>query len=115
MRIVCISLCFSLFLVLIFYLDLKSEGIFRLSGSTREVSKIAKRSVSPDLCPFLSLGSVLVFHTKFVCLVNLDYKEELHTVTGAFKQYLRELQNTVVPFELFDEAMKVAGTSSFLK
>jgi hypothetical protein len=75
----------------------------------RKKCQKSRKDLSAQTFVLPSMASILFILIFSIVLVNLDYNEEIHTVTGAFKQYLRELHNTVVPFELFDEAMKVAG------
>lgn len=88
-------------------LDLKVEGVFRLSGATQPVSRITRQCYTPDLCTSCSFFCLISLISYL--LVSLEPGANLHNVTGGFKLYLRELSNTVIPFELFEDSMALAG------
>lgn len=66
--------------------NIQTNGIYRESGKKDSIDKLKKRMNE----------SKLRKGTKYVALKD----EEIHTVTGALKQFLRELKTSLIPIEI---------------
>ncbi|XP_036441862.1 unconventional myosin-IXAa isoform X2 [Colossoma macropomum] len=69
---------------------LYTEGIYRKSGSTSKVKEL-KQALDTD-----------------VNSVNLD-EFNIHVIASVFKQWLRDLPNPLMTFELYEEFLRVMG------
>ncbi|KAI4904764.1 hypothetical protein NFI96_015365 [Prochilodus magdalenae] len=69
---------------------LYTEGIYRKSGSTSKVKEL-KQALDTD-----------------VNSVNLD-EYNIHVIASVFKQWLRDLPNPLMTFELYEEFLRVMG------
>ena len=72
-------------------LGLAQEGLLRVPGRTIKIKLIIAALNFPDPIHWSSLAS-----------------DDIHSVGGAFKQYLRELPNPLLTFELYDEWIAVS-------
>eukprot|EP01101_Sappina_pedata_P012936 TRINITY_DN9277_c0_g1_i1.p1 TRINITY_DN9277_c0_g1~~TRINITY_DN9277_c0_g1_i1.p1 ORF type:complete len:399 (-),score=101.72 TRINITY_DN9277_c0_g1_i1:162-1358(-) len=71
---------------------LEVEGIFRVSGSSVEIAEVQK---------------------KWVKMSTVDYpKYNLHTISGALKQFLRETSEPLLTFALFDSFIFANGVNT---
>uniref|UniRef100_A0A8C5ERK2 Unconventional myosin-IXa-like n=1 Tax=Gouania willdenowi TaxID=441366 RepID=A0A8C5ERK2_GOUWI len=69
---------------------LYTEGIYRKSGSTNKIKELKQG---------LDTG---------VCVINLD-DYNIHVIGSVFKQWLRELPNPLMTFELYEEFIRATG------
>ena len=42
----------------------------------------------------------------------LDEEEDVHVLTGCLKLFFRELKEPLIPFALFEKALKITGLAS---
>ncbi|XP_067871726.1 unconventional myosin-IXAa isoform X2 [Heterodontus francisci] len=69
---------------------LYTEGIYRKSGSTNKIKEL-KQGLDTDIDS-----------------MNLD-EYNIHVIASVFKQWLRELPNPLMTFELYDEVLRAMG------
>lgn len=77
----------------LFFLGLKIEGIFRLSGAASEVSRLEQELNRPP------------HYGTDVDLSAFD----IHAITSVVKAYLRKLPEPVVPRDLHGHFLHIAG------
>lgn len=71
-----------------------TEGLFRRSGSQNVIDNIIKR---------VNAGE------------TIDFKDvDTHAIAGLLKKFLRELQEPLLTFELYDEIVSFLGKSELL-
>jgi hypothetical protein len=70
---------------------IEETGIFRLPGQTSRVQSLKK--LYDNGCQF-----------------DISVNEDVHTVASLLKLYLRELPQPLIPFEMFDNAVKISRT-----
>jgi hypothetical protein len=73
---------------------LRESGIFRVSGQTAQVQALRNR-----------LGRMTSL-AKFD--ISLLVAEDAHTCANVLKQYIRELPEPLIPFEMFDAVVRLA-------
>uniref|UniRef100_A0A4W3HZ27 Myosin IXAa n=1 Tax=Callorhinchus milii TaxID=7868 RepID=A0A4W3HZ27_CALMI len=69
---------------------LYTEGIYRKSGSTNKIKEL-KQGLDTDISS-----------------MNLD-EYSIHVIASVFKQWLRDLPNPLMTFELYDECLRAMG------
>eukprot|EP01126_Amoeba_proteus_P065502 TRINITY_DN932_c0_g1_i4.p1 TRINITY_DN932_c0_g1~~TRINITY_DN932_c0_g1_i4.p1 ORF type:complete len:497 (-),score=125.24 TRINITY_DN932_c0_g1_i4:102-1592(-) len=68
--------------------EVETVGLFRVPGSTSTVETLFQSFQYPE---------------------KLQIKSDAHSISGAFKLYLRSLEPPLIPYHLYDEVMQVSG------
>uniref|UniRef100_A0A7N8WV82 Myosin IXA n=1 Tax=Mastacembelus armatus TaxID=205130 RepID=A0A7N8WV82_9TELE len=74
---------------------LYTEGIYRKSGSTNKIKELKQGLDTGSLC------------VRFECMNLDDYN--IHVIASVFKQWLRDLPNPLMTFELYEEFIRAMG------
>jgi GTPase-activating protein BEM2 len=73
---------------------LREEGIYRVPGSVKDIQAILA-AVGRKKSKLMPLGSI----------------QDIHAVCGAVKQYFRDLADPLVPYDVYDQVVAMAGES----